>query len=229
MSSPNWRKSRSVTVMHLPKRRLDDDNAAEPGPSSISAGGGGGGASTKMREDRILFFGRSIGGAVAIGLMTDLLRMKMAAGPGEETLPLPVGLVLENTFTSLKDMAVQIFPFLSFLSVLLRPPLVFDPWDSTGSLDVLTKNHDKWCCCLLSGLQDQIVPPEQMNRLHAILKEHPPKVLKFFRFKHGGHNDTPTRGGAEYWQSFQKFMDLVLSSEEQRREDGGDGEQKQNE
>lgn len=178
---------------------------------------------TKMSEERILFFGRSIGGAVAISLMTDLLRMKLDAEAGEKPLPLPVGLVLENTFTSLKDMAMQIFPFLSFVSILLRPPLVFDPWDSTGSLDFLTKNHDKWCCCLLSGLQDQIVPPEQMNRLHSILKERRPNVLKFFRFPHGGHNDTPTRGGADYWISFQKFMGLVLTSEEERREAGADG------
>jgi len=176
---------------------------------------------TKMSEDRILFFGRSIGGAVAISLMTDLLRAKLNAGAGDDVLPLPAGLVLENTFTGLKDMAVQIFPFLSVVSFLLRPPLVFDPWDSTGSLDYLTKNHENWCCCLLSGLQDQIVPPEQMSRLHGILKEHRPKVLKFFRFPTGGHNDTPMRGGAEYWVSFQKFMALVVTSEEERREGGG--------
>merc|ERR1719401_3323139 len=152
--------------------------------------------------------------------MADLLAAKMRLGDAD-ALPLPAGLVLENTFTALRDMAVQLFPFLSFLSVLLRPPMVFDPWDSTDALDFLTKNHTAWCCCLLSGLEDQIVPPAQMFQLRNILKEREPKVLKFFTFKHGGHNDTPTRGGAEYWTSFQKFMALVVVSEDERRQEGG--------
>merc|ERR1719401_7116 len=151
--------------------------------------------------------------------MADLLREKLRPG-ATDALPVPAGLILENTFTALRDMAVQLFPFLSFLSVLLRPPMVFDPWDSTDSLDFLTKNHRAWCCCLLSGLEDQIVPPAQMRQLRNILKEREPKVLKFFTFKYGGHNDTPTRGGAEYWSSFQKFMAMVEATEDERRQGG---------
>jgi len=172
---------------------------------------------TKMREDRILLFGRSIGGAVAIRLMADVLRESLAPG-ARDALPVPTGLVLENTFTALRDMAVQLFPFLSFLSPLLRPPMVFDPWDSTDSLAFLTQNHKAWCCCLLSGLEDQMVPPAQMRQLREIMKKREPQVLKYFTFKHGGHNDTPTRGGPEYWLSFQKFMALVIASEADRRQ-----------
>jgi len=174
-------------------------------------------AKTKMSTDRILLFGRSIGGAVAIKVMADLLRESLDAG-GKGALPLPAGLILENTFTALKDMAVQIFPFLSVLKWLLAPPLLYDPWDSTDSLAFLTKRHEHWCCCLLSGLQDEIVPPEQMTALHGILKTRRPKVLKFFRFPLGGHNDTPTKGGAEYWISFSKFMGEVVATEDERRE-----------
>merc|ERR1712113_678514 len=108
------------------------------------------------------------------------------------------GLVLENSFTSLRDMACQLFPFLRPLRPLLRSPLVFDEWNTTESLIYLASNHEHWCCCLLSGLQDQIVPPDQMKQLHAILKQHRPKVLKFFAFPYGGHNDTPAKGGAAY-------------------------------
>eukprot|EP00933_Yihiella_yeosuensis_P007636 TRINITY_DN112763_c0_g1_i1.p1 TRINITY_DN112763_c0_g1~~TRINITY_DN112763_c0_g1_i1.p1 ORF type:complete len:417 (+),score=53.94 TRINITY_DN112763_c0_g1_i1:83-1333(+) len=181
-------------------------------------------ARPRVRSDRILFFGRSIGGAVAVRLAERLLRERREqalfgkTAEGAELLPLPAGLVLENTFTSLRDMAVQIFPFLSFLRPLLRSPVIFDEWRSSDGLDYLASNHDQWCCCLLSGLQDQIVPPEQMRAIHAILKKNRPKVLKFFVFPHGGHNDTPHKGGAEYWSSFQKYMDLVRSTEQERNE-----------
>jgi len=171
---------------------------------------------TKMSTDRILIFGRSIGGAVGIQLFTDLLRDRVEAGPGDTPLPLPAGIVLENTFTSLRDMAVQVFPFLTVVSPLLRPPLIFDPWASNDNLAYIGKHHQEWCCCLLSGMQDQLVPPAQMTQLHQIMKRVPPRVLKFFRFKHGGHNDTPIRGGAEYWQKFNEFLALVRETEEDR-------------
>jgi len=171
----------------------------------------------KFREDRILLFGRSIGGAVAIRLMADLLRESLAKGPA--ALPVPAGLVLENTFTTLADMAVELFPFLSFLRVLLRPPIVFDDWNSKDSMRYLTKNHQQWSCCLFSGLQDQIVPPSQMRQLHGILTERRPRVLKYFCFPDGGHNDTPNRGGAEYWGSFMKFLAQVVANEDRADKD----------
>lgn len=173
---------------------------------------------TKMSTDRILIFGRSIGGAVGIQLFADLVREHLQAGAEEAALPLPAGIILENTFTSLRDMAVQVFPFLSFVHFLLRAPLVLDEWKSNTSMEYIVRHHQQWCCCLLSGLQDQLVPPAQMVQLHQIMKQRQPKVLKFFRFLHGGHNDTPTRGGAEYWQSFNSFMTLVKNSEAERLE-----------
>jgi len=160
---------------------------------------------TRMRSDRILLFGRSIGGAVGIQLAAHLLREHRRGGP----LPVPAGIVLENTFVSLRDMAVCVFPFLSILRPILRSPLLFDEWKSADSLKFFAENHDQWCCCLLSGKQDEIVPPIQMVHLHNILTAHRPRVLKFFRFARGGHNDTPQRAGAEYWESFQKFMALI--------------------
>lgn len=167
----------------------------------------------RVRSDRILIFGRSIGGAVGIKLMAHLLKQQMS---GNRSLPMPAGMVLENTFTSLRDMALTVFPFLSFVSLLLRPPLIFDEWLSVENLTFLSRNHEHWCCCLLSGKLDQIVPPIQMKKLHTILKESPPKVLKYFIFPDGGHNDTPVRGGSAYWESFQKFMSLVKEGEAER-------------
>lgn len=174
----------------------------------------------KMRSDRILLFGRSIGGAVAIRLFAHLLKeqLNQQSRAEDPSIPLPAGLVLENTFTSLREMAVQIFPFLRWLSFLLRPPLIFDEWKGAEGLEFVSRHVDHWCCCLLSGLQDEIVPPVQMKQLHGILKQAPPRVLKFFQIKYGGHNDTPTKGGKEYWDSFQRYMDLVSGSEGERRQ-----------
>ena len=49
--------------------------------------------------------------------------------------------------------------------------LRFDPWNSAACLKYICSHHKSWCCCLLSGAADEIVPPEQMNQLHAILKD----------------------------------------------------------
>uniref|UniRef100_A0A7S0B987 Serine aminopeptidase S33 domain-containing protein n=1 Tax=Pyrodinium bahamense TaxID=73915 RepID=A0A7S0B987_9DINO len=173
------------------------------------------GQHAKMSADRILLFGRSIGGSVAIRLFAQLFRMHLRASD-RTALPLPAGLILENTFTSLRDMAVQVFPFLRIVSLLLRSPIIFDEWRAAESLEFLSRHYEHWCCCLLSGLQDEIVPPSHMRQLHEILKENRPKVLKYFRFPHGGHNDTPNKGGEEYWKSWEKYMDLVTETEAER-------------
>mmetsp|Transcript_61299 Transcript_61299/g.142607 ORF Transcript_61299/g.142607 Transcript_61299/m.142607 type:complete len:402 (+) Transcript_61299:84-1289(+) len=171
----------------------------------------------KMSTDRIFLFGRSIGGVVAIRLFAQLFQLHLASE--RPALPLPAGLVLENTFTSLRDMAVQVFPFLRVLGVLLRSPLIFDEWKAVESLQFVSRRYQHWCCCLLSGLQDELVPPAQMKQLHGILKENRPKVLKYFIFQKGGHNDTPREAGEEYWQCCQKFMDLVTETEAERIRD----------
>lgn len=167
-----------------------------------------------LSEDRILLFGRSIGGVVASRTNALLLQERLGGGD----LPLPAGTVLENTFTSLRDMAVQIFPFLYFLKPILRWPIIFDEWNALGALEYTSQHHKNWCCCLFSGLQDQLVPPEQMKQLHSFLKRRPPTVLKLFRFRDGGHNDTPTKCYKEYWDAFQKFMSMVVESEEERKQ-----------
>jgi len=161
---------------------------------------------TKVSADRIILFGRSIGGAVACVLGERLLRRQVA---GDESLPLPAGIVLENTFTSLKDIACSVFFFLRPFSWLMKPPMIFDEWKAAESLDCIAANYENFHCCLLSGAADTLVPPSHMRQLHAIVKKHKPTTIKFFIFPTGGHNDLPQKGGDEYWDSFNKFLSLV--------------------
>jgi len=172
---------------------------------------------TRMSADKIMFFGRSIGGCVATGLTAMLLKKRLD-GNDKECLPLPAGVVLENSFTTLSDMAVTLFPFLSYLKPLLRWPMIFDEWRSADNLRYVAKHHSDWCCCLLSGMKDQVVPPAQMMQLASIIRENKPTIFKFFRFPNGGHNDTPTMGGRDYWESFDKFMKEAVRTEDERLE-----------
>lgn len=171
-----------------------------------------------MSLDRILFFGRSIGGAVALKLGAELLRERL----NDEKLkksplqPLPVGFILENTFTNLREMAIQVFGFLRFLRPLLRYPLVLDEWKGDEALKFIGDNCEHWCLCLLSGRSDQLVPPQQMDALHDIARARSPQVLRFEMFPDGGHNDTPTRGGEPYWCAMRSFMEAVKQSEKDR-------------
>lgn len=175
-------------------------------------------ATMKLSTERLMIFGRSIGGAVGIRLAAELLRDRLrSSDDSPEAVPLPAGMVLENTFTCMRDMALEVLPFLSPFKPLLRAPLLYDEWSSLDHMEFLCKNDEHWCCCLLSGLQDKIVPPSQMKALHGVLKQSRPKVLKMFIFREGGHNDTPARGGTEYWASFNKFLDAVVESEAERR------------
>eukprot|EP00928_Gymnodinium_smaydae_P073607 TRINITY_DN5678_c3_g1_i1.p1 TRINITY_DN5678_c3_g1~~TRINITY_DN5678_c3_g1_i1.p1 ORF type:complete len:396 (-),score=75.93 TRINITY_DN5678_c3_g1_i1:106-1293(-) len=165
---------------------------------------------TVIAPDRLCLFGRSIGGAVCLKLAETLLREQQAGAPG--AMPLPTAIVLENTFTSLRAMALQVFPFLAAVGPLLRSPILFDEWRSSDSVEYLARHCRNWSCCLLGGAMDELVPPAQMRALHDLMKENRPKVLKYFVFKYGGHNDTPQKGGKAYWDSFRSFMELVESA-----------------
>lgn len=176
-------------------------------------------ATTKMNADRILLFGRSIGGAVGLKLMELLLREEQRGAAW--ALPLPAGVIVENTFASLREMAVQIFPFLAFLWPLLRWPLLLDEWRSSKSLEFVAKSRSDWCLCLLSGLQDEMVPPAQMRALHEVAAAHSLQALDFFTFEFGGHNDTPKAGGEQYWSALQSFLQKVQDTEPSRQASTG--------
>ncbi|KAG2638288.1 hypothetical protein PVAP13_2NG583400 [Panicum virgatum] len=144
---------------------------------------------------RIVIFGRSLGGAVGAVLAKNNPE-KVAA------------LILENTFTSILDMAGIMLPFLRWFiggSSSKGPKLlncvVRSPW---STLDIV--GEVKQPILFLSGLQDELVPPSHMTMLYDKAVEHN-RNCRFVDFPSGMHMDTWMSGGDRYWRAIQLFLD----------------------
>ena len=127
-------------------------------------------------RDRIVYFGRSLGSAVAVNLAADRL---------------PLGLVLVSPISSIEDMAKMLYPFLP------------SRWLARGRFDsenLIGKVASP--LLVIHGARDDIVPPVQGEKVFAAARE--PKRLVIL--PNAGHNDTPTAGGEEYWNALEVFM-----------------------
>ncbi len=129
-----------------------------------------------MDSRHIVYFGRSLGAAVAVDLAVHRP---------------PLGLILESPFASARDMARLAFPLLP-LHLLVR-----------RKYDTLSK-IDKVSCPLLliHGERDEIVPPSQGLKLYERANE--PKNLSVIPGT--GHNDLYQTGGNSYWAALSDFM-----------------------
>ncbi|KEH32463.1 putative alpha/Beta hydrolase [Medicago truncatula] len=144
---------------------------------------------------RIVVFGRSLGGAVG-AVLTRNNPEKVA------------GLILENTFTSILDMAGVLLPFLKWFiggSGTKGPKLlncvVRSPW---STIDVV--GEIKQPILFLSGLQDEMVPASHMQMLYAKAAARNNRCL-FVEFPTGMHMDTWLAGGDQYWRTIQQFLE----------------------
>ncbi|CAI5531288.1 unnamed protein product [Closterium sp. Naga37s-1] len=148
------------------------------------------------REDiyveRIVVFGRSLGGAVGADLVHRNPH-KVAA------------LVVENTFTSVLDMAGVVLPVLSHLLSTkgVRPlnGLVRSQW---RTIDVIGKIDTP--ILFLSGAKDELVPPAHMRQLYAEAQRNTGGSSLFVEVAAGGHMDTWLRGGQRYWRVLSLFI-----------------------
>lgn len=126
--------------------------------------------------EKIVFFGRSLGGVVAAH-----------AARGR-----PIrGLILEGTFPSAGDMAELIF-------APLRVPTPF----ITVKLDTLSYLKLRRCPLLIiHGTHDEVVPFRMGQKLHELAD--PPKA--FYIVDHGGHNDCYMVGVKGYLEQIRSF------------------------
>jgi len=135
----------------------------------------------ETRNNSIIIYGQSIGGAVAISLV------KRNQGTGDI-----VGLILENTFLSLKKMIPAAFPPARYLA-----PLCHQLWDSEVALPHISDIP----ILFISGLKDEIVPPSHMKQLYEICRANT-KIWK--AMPDGHHNDTV--GEKDYFKHIQDFI-----------------------
>jgi uncharacterized protein len=116
---------------------------------------------------RLLFLGESLGGAVALALALEQP---------------PAGLILQSTFTSVRDMARAHYPW-------IPPALVPDAYPSIRLIGRLAAP-----LLILHGERDEIVPV-----MHAeALAEAAPGPTRVRVFPGAGHNDLLARAGEEW-------------------------------
>ncbi len=130
----------------------------------------------EINQEKIIFFGRSLGSAVAVELA---LKEKCRA------------LILETPFTSILEMGKTLYPFLP-VSLLLKTK-----YDSLSKI-----RNIKVPILIMHGDKDDLVPFEHGKRLYDIANE--PK--EFYTIPGAGHNDTHIVGGDEYFDVIRNFV-----------------------
>ena len=100
---------------------------------------------------KIVLFGQSLGGAIALDLLA-------------RNRDLIMGCIVENTFTDLITLHRIVFPLFRGLS-----HMISDPWDNLASLSQV---GDRYMppMLFLSGRQDQLIPPWMMDKLYEKAK-----------------------------------------------------------
>ena len=125
---------------------------------------------------RIVYFGHSLGTAVAVELAT--------ATP-------PLALILVSPFASVRDMAHIAFPLLP------SAWLVRNRYDSLARIGTIQRP-----LLILHGEHDEIVPISQGDKLFQAAN--PPK--RFQILPETGHNDIFEAGGQTYWGALERFL-----------------------
>ncbi|KAF6152361.1 hypothetical protein GIB67_006015 [Kingdonia uniflora] len=150
---------------------------------------------TDIDASRIIVFGRSLGGAVG-AVVTRNNPDKVAA------------LILENTFTSILDLAGVLLPFLKLFiggSGSKGPKLlnrfVRSPW---STIEIIGEIRQP--ILFLSGLRDEMVPPAHMELLYGKAASRNDECT-FVNFPTGMHMDTWLAGGDRYWRTVQSFLE----------------------
>ena len=133
----------------------------------------------QIEPERIFVYGHSLGGAIAIELATKHLEM--------------AGLIVEGTFTSIRDMAglmpgIKLFP--------LR-------WLVTQRFDNLTKIKSlQTPILILHGTADEVIPLFMSKELYAAAPE--PKQLEII--ERAGHNNLPEFNSQRYLLILKQFI-----------------------
>jgi fermentation-respiration switch protein FrsA (DUF1100 family) len=129
----------------------------------------------KIKPGNIIVFGDSLGGAVAIDLATKVE---------------PAGLIVQSSFTSIKDMAAQVMPFLPGFIVRTK-------MDSINKIARVRSPK-----LFIHSPDDEMVPYRLGRQLYDASS--PPK--QFYEVKGASHNAMDLIGGRAYFDAIGDFM-----------------------
>jgi fermentation-respiration switch protein FrsA (DUF1100 family) len=132
-------------------------------------------------RDASVFYGRSLGAAVAVDLAVR-----------EE----PLALIIETPFASVREMAKAVLPFLPI------GPFLRTRYDT---LEKIRKVRGP--LLVLHGEQDDIVPYAQGQRIF----EAAPEPKEFYTIRGAHHNDTFIVGGDPYFAALKDFIDRAAA------------------
>lgn len=159
------------------------DNSGSPSETGLAHDARAALAHLTARPDtdpsRIVYFGESLGAAVAVRLAT-------------ETAPL--ALVLRSPFTSLADIGRHHYPYL---------PVRLMLQDRYPSIDLISLVRNP--VLVIAGDRDRIIPTEQSKRLHAAANE--PKELLIV--ENADHNDDVLFAGPQLIDGIVRFVDAI--------------------
>lgn len=142
-------------------------------------------------EKNIAVFGRSLGGAVAIDLVSrhqDKVR----------------ALIIENTFTCIPDMAAKMFPFLKAVGMRRNGALSFlirNQWDNLGKISSI-----KVPLLMLASTMDEMVPYAHMEALH----KHQKSENCVFYPMQAHHMTAYEECRNEYWPVLKSFFEAHM-------------------
>jgi len=156
------------------------DNAGSPSEAGLVRDARAARAYVASRADtdptRLVYFGESLGGAVAVRLATEVA---------------PMALVLRSPFTSLADIGRHHYPFL---------PVRWMLRDRYPSIDLVPRLS---CPILvIAGDRDGIIPAAQSRRLYAVAPE--PKRL--LMIEGADHNDEELFAGRRLIEGLLEFV-----------------------
>jgi len=142
---------------------------------------------TKKITGKIVAYGQSLGGAVAIYLASER--------------PLD-GIVVENTFLSIPKLLPHVMPplaaFAGFCSEI---------WDNESCLRYIVSQKassaENMNWLLIAGKNDEMIPVIHMKTLYSIL----PKDRATWVENNGKHNDTFMEGG--YFEVISEFLNKI--------------------
>lgn len=140
-----------------------------------------------LDKTKVVLFGRSLGGAVAVRLAS--------ANPHRVA-----AIIVENTFLSIPHMASTLF---SFVPMRLLPLWCY----RNQFLSYRQVVQCRMPSLFVSGLSDQLIPPVMMKQLYELS---PARTKRLAIFPEGTHNDTWQCQG--YFAALEQFIKDLLKS-----------------